>query len=166
MKSLQLAFIFFCLLSLGTSCKSDSKIESEEIKVNEPKVAISKSTNPIASVDRVYRSNEVDVAALFSASCKNEKNQSQCSKTMFREYITENLVNPNQGQEIKQREVITFTIMPDGSIGKNVRSITKKEVCTGCKAEAIKVVSNMPKWIPAMKEGKAVAVSMTVPVTF
>ena len=82
------------------------------------------------------------------------------------DYIKNNLVIPNKPPERRQREVISFTILTDGSIGKNIRSISKKEVCTGCRAAAITLLSRMPKWVPAMKEGKTVAMSMTIPITF
>lgn len=166
MKSIQVIFLFAAVITFGVSCKNDKASQSEEKVTTLSKEVKGKSNNTVTAVDKLYRSNEVDTPALFSASCQQNENKAKCSQSMLREYINNNLVKPNKGQEIKQREVISFTIMPDGSIGKNIRSISKKEVCTGCRSAAIKVISTMPNWVPAMKEGKAVAMSMTVPVTF
>ena len=165
MKSLQIILLFAAAIALSVSCKSDKASQSEE-KLTPSKEVKGKPNNTVTAVDKLYRSNEVDTPALFSASCQQNENKAKCSQSMLREYIKNNLVKPMKGPETKQREVISFTILPDGSIGKNIRSISKKEVCTGCRAAAINVLSTMPKWVPAMKEGKAVAMSMTVPVTF
>lgn len=166
MKSLQIIFLFTTVITLSISCKNDKASQNEEKLTLPSKEVKGKTNNTVTAVDKLYRSNEVDTPALFSASCQQNENKAKCSQNMLREYIKNNLANPNKDQETKQREVISFTILPDGSIGKNIRSISKKEVCTGCRAAAIKVLSAMPKWVPAMKEGKAVAMSMTVPVTF
>ncbi len=169
MKSIQVILLFIAVLALTSSCKND-KAEKVEEKVAAPTVKTeqkkTKSSNTVAPVEALYRITEVDTPALFSASCKEEKDMVKCSRNLFQEYIKKNLVKPSKGQNIKQREVITFTIMPDGSVADNIRSISKKEVCPGCRDAAIKVLSSMPKWVPAEKDGIAVSMSMTVPVSF
>ncbi|MEJ6693191.1 MAG: energy transducer TonB [Saprospiraceae bacterium] len=166
MKSLKIIFFFTAAIALGVSCKNDKTSQSEE-KASPPfKEVKTNPNNSITAVEKLYRSNEVDTPALFSASCQQNENKAKCSQNILQDYIKNNLVIPNEAREKRHREVISFTILADGSIGKNIRSISKKEVCSGCRAAAITVLSRMPKWVPAMKEGKTVAMSMTIPITF
>ena len=166
MKSIKIIFFFTAAIALGVSCKNDKTSQSEE-KVSPPfKEVKTNPNNSITAVEKLYKSNEVDTPALFSTSCQQNENKFKCSQNLLQEYIKNNIVTPNKIIDKRRREVISFTILADGNIGKNIRSISKKEVCSGCKAAAITVLSNMPKWIPAMKEGRTVAMSITVPVTF
>lgn len=61
------------------------------------------------------------------------------------------------------RTVVEFTVQPDGSV-------TNLEVVRSSypelDAEAVRVISSMPKWTPGEAGGKAVASVYTVPVTF
>ena len=166
MKSLKIIFFFTAAIALGVSCKNDKTSQSEEKADRPSKEVKGNSNNMVTAVDKLYRSNEVDTPALFSASCQQNENKAKCSQNMLQDYIKNNLAIPNEAREKRHREVISFTILADGSIGKNIRSISKKEVCSGCRAAAITVLSRMPKWVPAMKEGKTVAMSMTIPITF
>ena len=97
---------------------------------------------------------------------------------------------------IQGRVIISFTVNEDGSISdvSCVRSSTQKskapasnksesidpnaqkdtevsdEVETAAREamekEAIRVISNMPKWQPAKKDGKVVSTKFAVPVSF
>ncbi|MDO4163384.1 MAG: TonB family protein [Bacteroides sp.] len=61
------------------------------------------------------------------------------------------------------RVVVQFVVAEDGSIQspKVVRSVD-----ADLDAEAMRVISGMPKWKPGMKDGKPVAVKFSVPVMF
>lgn len=73
-------------------------------------------------------------------------------------YPAEALENNEQGTVILQ-----FTVNTDGSISdiKVVRSVSP-----ALDSEAIRVTSKMPRWQPAVENGKAVAVGYTLPVKF
>ena len=61
------------------------------------------------------------------------------------------------------RVFVRFVVETDGTItGTEVL----RGIGGGCDEEALRVVSAMPKWTPAMKDGKAVRVQYTVPFTF
>ena len=81
------------------------------------------------------------------------------------EYLSKNVRYPEEAQKAaKQGRVIaTFVVEEDGSITntKVVRSIDPL-----LDAEALRVISSMPNWIPGKQNGKPVAVKYTVPVTF
>jgi len=161
-----LIFSFFLLIA----CKSDQAATdtSKKKEVVNKKQATSPKSKGSIKVDRIYNFKEVDQPALFSANCSNDDNPQRCSQTKLREYIKANLKVPNDAKtkNVKEREVISFTVMPDGSIDDNIHSISKKEVCSGCRDAAIAVLANMNSWKPAMKDGKAVAMSVVAPVAF
>lgn len=73
-------------------------------------------------------------------------------------YPADALENHEQGTVILQ-----FTVNTDGSISdiKVVRSVSP-----ALDTEAIRVASKMPRWQPAVENGKAVAVGYTLPVKF
>lgn len=59
--------------------------------------------------------------------------------------------------------VLGFVVGKDGSI--NDISIMK-DIGGGCGKEALRVVKNMPRWIPGEANGHAVKVRFTLPVRF
>ena len=81
------------------------------------------------------------------------------------EWIADNIVYPPVAEQngIQGRVVCTFIVETDGSVSdvQVVRSIDPS-----LDAEAIRVLSNMPRWNPGKQNGEAVRVKYTVPVTF
>ena len=80
-------------------------------------------------------------------------------------YIAENIQYPEQAKAdgIEGRVLIHFVVMNDGSI---VNVEVAKGIGGGCDEEAVRVVKAMPKWTPAVYEGKNVNVQYTLPITF
>ena len=80
-------------------------------------------------------------------------------------WISEHIKYPAVAEEngIQGRVVATFVVERDGSVTdvKVVRSIDP-----ALDKEAIRVLKQMPKWIPGKQNGSAVRVKYTVPVTF
>lgn len=59
--------------------------------------------------------------------------------------------------------IVRFIVNEDGSLS----DITvPKPLGYGLDEEAVRVIELMPKWVPGQKEGKAVKVYYTVPITF
>lgn len=81
------------------------------------------------------------------------------------EFMARNLRYPTKAREAgKQgRVIVQFVVMKDGSLSdfKVLRPVDP-----WLDAEAIRVISTMPKWKPGMQEGKPVSVKFTLPVTF
>ena len=81
------------------------------------------------------------------------------------EYLCNNVHYPKVAEEkkVEGRVIVTFVVGKDGSISNAelVRSVSEE-----LDAEAIRVVSSMPKWQPGTQNGKPVNVKFTVPVTF
>lgn len=80
-------------------------------------------------------------------------------------YLRNNVRYPVEAHKagIQGRVVVSFVISKDGTVkdAKIVRSVDKS-----IDAEALRVISTMPKWQPGYQDGKAVSVRYTVPVTF
>ena len=71
------------------------------------------------------------------------------------DYLMENVKYPAdaENQKIEGRVIATFVVETDGSI-------------SNIDAEAIRVLSGMPKWTPGKQSGKEVRVKYTVPISF
>ena len=81
------------------------------------------------------------------------------------EFLGKNIKYPVAAQQakIEGRVIVQFVIERDGSVSdvKVMRGVNSE-----LDAEAIRVVSMMPKWIPGKQRGKAVAVKYTMPIMF
>ena len=80
-------------------------------------------------------------------------------------YLMENVKYPEDAekQKIEGRVIAIFVVETDGSIS-NVEVV--KPVFPSLDAEAVRVLSAMPKWTPGKQSGKAVRVKYTVPINF
>lgn len=83
---------------------------------------------------------------------------------MYR-YIGENIMYPSAAQKanIFGKVFLKFIVEADGSIGEIQ---TLKGIGGGCDEEAIRVISQMPKWQPGIQNGKPVRVYYTMPINF
>ncbi|WP_390885440.1 energy transducer TonB [Hoylesella nanceiensis] len=85
--------------------------------------------------------------------------------TALMNYLRANIRYPAAAQSagIEGRVIVAFIVEPDGSVSnaKLMRSIDPS-----IDQEALRVVRQMPKWIPGKQNGAAVRVKYNVPVTF
>ena len=81
------------------------------------------------------------------------------------EYLAENTHYPKECEEscIQGRVIVTLVIEKDGSIS-NVKVVRSLDPLMD--AEAVRVVSSMPKWYPGKQNGIAIRVKYTLPVSF
>lgn len=80
-------------------------------------------------------------------------------------YLARSIKYPVIAQENKEqgRVILKMIVGKDGSIS-NIEVL--RSISASLDAEAIRVVSNMPKWEPGLQRGQAVAVEYTLPITF
>ena len=80
-------------------------------------------------------------------------------------FLAKNIKYPVAAQQakIEGRVIVQFVVGKDGSIS-DVHAV--RSVSPELDAEAIRVVSMMPKWNPGKQRGKAVSVSYTMPIMF
>ena len=80
-------------------------------------------------------------------------------------FLSKNIKYPTTAQEngIQGRVIVQFVVNTDGSIvePKVVRGVDPE-----LDAEALRVISIMPKWKPGKQKGEAVRVKYTIPVMF
>lgn len=83
----------------------------------------------------------------------------------FLEYLEKNIKYPETAFKmgIEGRVVLRFVVGKDGKIS-NV--IVTRGIGGGCDEEAVRVVREMPDWIPGKHKGELVAVYFTLPVVF
>jgi TonB family protein len=77
------------------------------------------------------------------------------------EYMKKNIRYPDEC--VQGRVIVSFTIEKDGSISgaKVIKSVSQE-----ADKEALRLVNNMPKWIPGKQLGEPVRTKYTIPVVF
>lgn len=80
-------------------------------------------------------------------------------------FLTKNVKYPEAAvkDSVQGRVVVKFTVQADGAV-KDANVV--ESVCPAIDEEAIRVVMLMPKWVPGEKDGKKVACSFTLPISF
>lgn len=80
-------------------------------------------------------------------------------------YLNENIKYPLEARisGIQGRVFVTFIVERDGSV-TNVRLL--RGIGGGCDEEAIRVIKNMPEWVPGTERGKPVRVQYNMPILF
>lgn len=80
-------------------------------------------------------------------------------------YLSDNVVVPTYAEEngIQGKVVVSYVVDRDGSI-TDVQVVQSAHPVLD--NEAIRVVKNMPKWIPGKQDGKDVSVKFSIPITF
>ncbi|SHK71438.1 energy transducer TonB [Xylanibacter ruminicola] len=81
------------------------------------------------------------------------------------EYLSTNIKYPADAekQKIEGRVLVTFVVNTDGSI-TDIEVV--KKAFPSLDAEAVRVISGMPKWTPGEQKGQKVRVKYTVPLNF
>ena len=83
----------------------------------------------------------------------------------FYSYVGDNLKYPNSAQRmgIEGRVFVEFVVERDGSL-TDIK--VAKGIGAGCDEEAIKVISQAPKWNSGKQRGRNVRVRMVMPIVF
>ncbi len=87
--------------------------------------------------------------------------------TAFNDYLAQNIKYPaKEKKEGKQGIVyVRFVVEKDGSV-TNVKLMKGVPDAPGLGVEAVRVISECPRWNPALMNGKPVRCSMIIPVKF
>ncbi|GLR16918.1 energy transducer TonB [Portibacter lacus] len=167
---LSIAFTF-------ASCDMEKKSSTEEVSMENDKIenAVSADNNKAMETKKaeeeamIYTIADVDMQPLFSMECASMENPVECSNEKMLQFVKDNATFPREAINRNQDgfEQVIVVIEKDGSLSnmKYVASSKTKE-CDGCQKAAVDVVGMMENWKPAMKDGKPVAVQMTIPVRF
>lgn len=95
-----------------------------------------------------------------------DENQDQsCSNSKILAYIKENLQYPEMAKKhsVEGECHISFII---NELGEIINPQIQRDMGAGCGLEALRLVNEMPNWIPGKKDGAPVKVQMRLPVVF
>lgn len=127
-------------------------------------------TDTIPSITRTTNSplyKMVDEMPLFS-NCETAADvlkRSECSKKKAAAYVEQRLNYPKIAKDngVKGIVIIRFIVEIDGSLS-NAKIV--QDIGAGCGQEVLRVMQNMPKWVPPQRRGKAVRAEVELPVQF
>lgn len=87
--------------------------------------------------------------------------------TALRNYLSTSLSYPSLAlkQGISGTVIVKFTVEKDGSLSE-VEVVQGQDLGYGLPEEAVRLISNMPKWKPALQEGKPVKAYRRLPISF
>lgn len=85
----------------------------------------------------------------------------------LKQYLANNLVYPKKALELglEGRCYVSFVVAANGTIS-DIQLLRGVAECPECDAEALRLVAAMPAWIPGKLDGKIVASTSRLPVTF
>ena len=132
---------------------------------NSPSKPAQKAATPSKNVQVVAKTNpsRADTSIVFKVVEKMPKFPGGVKNLM--NYLSTHIKYPAQAKkdEIEGRVFVNFIIEKDGSVShvKILRGIGH-----GCDKESMRVVKNMPRWIPGEQRGKPVRVDYNLPVKF
>jgi len=115
------------------------------------------------SMPRVY--DVVEVMPRYAGCEQNIVDSIDCTFMQMIKHIQTNLQYPQEALSIKAQGPVVVDFVID-STGRVTDPVVTRGLGYGCDAEAIRVISLMPNWIPGMQDGKPVAVKMTIPIMF
>ncbi len=104
--------------------------------------------------DEIYRQFELDQALQFPGGASEILN-----------YLNENVSYPISAREnaIEGTVRVEFVVMPDGKI-QDAKIL--EGLGFGCDEEVLRVISEMPTWIPGVKDQVRVATKMVMRINF
>lgn len=81
------------------------------------------------------------------------------------QYVAHSLRYPTKAQAagVQGNVLVQFTVLPTGAIGS---ARIKRGIGNGCDEEALRIVRQMPRWIPGKQSGKSVATQHVIPIQF
>ncbi|WP_431162690.1 energy transducer TonB [Flagellimonas beolgyonensis] len=131
--------------------QEEEVVEIEEVEVEEVEEDISV---PFAVIEDV---------PVFPG-CEGAKDKKACFQEKMQDHIRKNFRYPEIAQEmgVQGRVSVVFVIQRDGSIG----DIRMRGPDKNLEAEAMRIISKLPKMTPGKQRGRPVKVPFSIPITF
>lgn len=146
-----LPMLALLLMSFGNASGSESLSTQAQKAASTQKAAPTKAS-PAKDDEKVYIM--VDQAPEFTGGAK-----------AMSDYFTKNFKYPKNAEAkgIQGKVYVSFVVTKEGKITK---AKIWKGVDPELDAEAIRLIQQMPNWVPGKKKGAIVNVAITLPVTF
>ncbi len=187
-KSLNI-FIMSVALVAAQACTSKSEKTAEEYGANETaavptpiftveerRAKIEKERVERAEKRRLEFEARVKITPFYTDENKNVVyNKAEVDPTFtggeeaMNKYLKENMKYPEQAEKdaLEGTVFVDFIVVANGSVREVMASdMPGEDADQSLRDEAIRVVSNMPKWVPGRQHGKPVDVKFSLPITF
>lgn len=94
-----------------------------------------------------------------------KKERNECATNMLLKFMYNNIHYPEMARQngIEGMVYLKFVVEKDGSIS---HAQVMRDIGGGCGQEALRVVGQMPKWLPGKQQGRAVRVQFSLPVKY
>lgn len=122
-----------------------------------------KETEYKVSTDPALTSSQPNNDKIFTAA--EQQAEFPGGNTALMKWLGNNIRYPKEAQQknIQGRVLVKMVIEKDGSIGQ---ASVVKGIDPELDKEALRIVNNMPKWVPAKSKGAPVRSYYTIPITF
>lgn len=152
--SLGVACMFSCFLCYGEHFRGKSRFASDLLATEESWVTV----DPVVAADSVKDEEEV-----FMSTEQPPVYPGGVEAMM--KYLEDNIVYPAKAKRKGISDIVMLRLLIDRT-GKIAGIDVENSVDKALIKEAIRVVSKMPNWKPAKRDGKSVAVYFSLPVRF
>ena len=104
----------------------------------------------------------------YSEECESlstEEEKKQCATIECLKYVYKNVEYPEiaRSNNVQGTVVVSFVVETDGSIS-NARLI--RDIGATCGKASLKVIKEMPDWVPGIQNGEPVRVQYNLPIKF
>ncbi len=151
----------------GTSKVTETAVEQEETQASVDGVAVISSREAVSRKGSNTKVNvdEEEVAEAEIFSVVEESPQYPGGEDAWQKFLVENFRYPEAAKEasVQGTVYVTFVVEKDGSI---TEPVVLRGIGAGCDEEALRVIKQMPRWIPGKQRGKPVRVRFNIPVKF
>ena len=142
----------------------NASLQTQDSKLNEVVVvAYEPTSKPAAQTINPSKRASSDKGAIFTV--VEQVPEFPGGMRALGQYLARNLRYPKEAQQnrIQGRVFVQFVVTQEGDI-QSLRIL--KGIGGGCDEEAVRVVSQMPKWSPGRQNGQAVSVQYNLPIQF
>ncbi|WP_240938610.1 M56 family metallopeptidase [Arenibacter sp. 6A1] len=163
----RLKYLLMLPLVMGMLAYTSSEAQENDLEnIALPEIVVNGLEN--ATISKSSNWNRADLEVMdripVFTSCDKEADRNGCFETEFKSVVLENLKYPTEakGKGIQGTVFAMFTIGIDGKIGE-LRFRGPDEILED---EVKRVISNLPPMISGEHQGKKVAATFTIPITF
>lgn len=153
--------LFLSACNVSNPVAQSRKDNSNNVIKDEPNVVFHESEEETIVVP--YRPGYVDEDKVYDV--VDVMPQFPGGYEKLKDYLEENMQYPQKlkGSGIRGRVVVTFVVEKDGKISK---AKVVRSPHSALAKETLRLVRNMPRWIPGKQNGIHVKVKYTIPVDF
>ncbi len=156
-----------------TKTKYKERPSNTPKRLEEPEIEVESNSAevPQANINEAAILDDISFnrPPLFDNACLTAENPEDCSNDAVQAWMREHLDYPSPALEEGHDgyEYATFTVRPNGQVfWSDIEVKSKDKPCDGCKQAVKAAIAQMPDWLPALRNGKAVSSEVALPVKF